>query len=114
MSVNEIRDFFLENHYKRIGFSKENTYYSMKCLKRKDLLLLANKFIEKIPHPCNAKEYYESFLIKKNRKSLKQSEIITYQPKTFENPNILDIKSVITEHTEPSHKLFKTTKRAKK
>ena len=42
MSVNEIRDFFFENYYKRIGFSKESSYYSMKCLKRKDLLLLAN------------------------------------------------------------------------
>ena len=26
---------------------------------------------------------------KKNTKSVKQSEIITYQPKMFENPNIL-------------------------
>ena len=30
MSVNEIRDFIFENHYKRIGFYKENSYYSMK------------------------------------------------------------------------------------
>ena len=43
MSVNEIRDFIFENYYKRIGFSKENSRYSMKRLKRKDLLLLANK-----------------------------------------------------------------------
>ena len=52
MSVNEIRDVFFENYYKRIGFSKESSYYSMKCLKRKDLLLLANKLI---PDPRNAK-----------------------------------------------------------
>ena len=50
----------------------------MKRLKRKDLLLLANKLIEKVPDPRNAKEHYESFLRKKNRKSVKQSEIITY------------------------------------
>ena len=31
MSVNEIRDFFFENYYKRIGFSKENGYYSIKA-----------------------------------------------------------------------------------
>ena len=47
MSVNEIKDFIFENYYKRIGFSKENSYYSMKRLKRKDLLLLGNKAIEK-------------------------------------------------------------------
>ena len=45
----------------------------MKRLKRKDLLLLANKLIEKVPDPRNAKENYESFLRKKNRKSVKQS-----------------------------------------
>ena len=45
--VNEIRDFIFENYYKRIGFSKERSYYSMKRLKRKDLLLLAKKLIEK-------------------------------------------------------------------
>ena len=35
MSVNEIRDFIFENYYKRIGFSKENCYYSMKHQKTK-------------------------------------------------------------------------------
>ena len=44
MSVNEIRDFIFENYYKRIGFSKESSYCSMKRLK-KYLLLLANKLI---------------------------------------------------------------------
>ena len=29
VKVNEIRDFSFENSYKRIGFSKENSYYSM-------------------------------------------------------------------------------------
>ena len=29
MSVNEIRDFIFKKYYKRIGFSKENSYYSM-------------------------------------------------------------------------------------
>ena len=53
MSVNEIRDFTSEKYYKRIGFSKESSYYSMKRLKRNDLLLLANKLIEKVPGPRN-------------------------------------------------------------
>ena len=68
----------------------------MKRLKKKDQLLLANKLIEKkIPDSCNAKEHYQSFIRKKNTKPVKQSEIITHYPKTFENPNIVDIKSVI-------------------
>ena len=56
--------------------------------------------IEKVSDPCNAKEHYKLFSRKKNRKSLKQSEIVTSQPKTFKNPNIVDIKSVITEHQQ--------------
>ena len=72
MSANDIRDFIFENCYKRIGFCKENSYYS-KCLKRTDLLLLASKLIEKMPDPRNVKKHYESFLREKNRKSVKQS-----------------------------------------
>ena len=70
----------------------------MKRLKKNDLLLLANKLIVQIPDPRNANEHYQSFLRKKNAKSIKHSEIITYQPKTFENPDIVDIKSVIIEY----------------
>ena len=40
--------------------------------------------------------------------------MITYQPKTFENPNIFDIKSIITEHSKTSHKLSKTIRQTKK
>ena len=47
----------------------------------------------------------------KNRKSVKKSEIITYQPKTFKNPNIDHIKLVITEHLKISQKLFKAIKK---
>ena len=35
MSINEIKDFIIENYYKRIRFSEESTYYSMKHLKKK-------------------------------------------------------------------------------
>ena len=76
MSFNNNREFIFENYYKRIGFSQEESYYSMKRLKRKDLLLLANKLMEKVPDSCNAKEHHKSFLRKKNRKSVKKSEII--------------------------------------
>ena len=77
-------------------------------------MLLANKLIEKVLDPCNTKEHYQLFIRKKNRKSVKQWEIITYQPKIFENPNIVDIKSVITEHPKTSHKLSKTIAKGEK
>ena len=37
MSINEIKDFIFENYYKRTGFSKESSYYSMKHLKKKKI-----------------------------------------------------------------------------
>ena len=40
MSVNEIRDVIFENYYKQVGVSKEDCYYSIKRLKKKELLLL--------------------------------------------------------------------------
>ena len=40
--------------------------------------------------------------------------MITYQPKTFQNPNIVDIKSVITEHSKTSQKLWKTVIKGEK
>ena len=110
ISVNKIKNFIFENCYKRIWISKENTRHLMKHLRKKYLLLLANKLIEKIPDTRNAREHYQSFIRKKNTKSVKQSKIITYQPKTFENLNIVDIKSIITEHPKVSHKLSKTIK----
>ena len=51
---------------------------------------------------------------KKNTIEVNQSKIIIQQPKTFENPNIVDIKSVIIEHPKTSHKLPKTIRQAAK
>ena len=72
--------------------------------RKKDLQLFAVN--RKIPDLRNAKEHNQSFIRKKNTKSLKQSEITTYQHKSFENPNIVLIKSVIKEHPKTSHKLY--------
>ena len=60
------------------------------------------------------KKHYQSFIRKKNRKSVKQSEIITYESQTFEKPNTVDIKLIITEHPKTSHKLSKTIGQDKK
>ena len=57
-------------------------------MKKKDLLLLANKLIKKVPASRNAKEHYQSFIKKKIRKSVKQSEIIINQ-KLFKPQTLL-------------------------
>ena len=72
--------------------------------KKKDLQLFETKLTGKIPDPCNAKKYSQSFMTKKITKSTKQ-KIITQQPKIFESPNIVNIKSVIIEYPKTSHKL---------
>ena len=68
----------------------------------------------KIPYPRNAKQHYQSFIKRKNRKSVKQLKVITDQPKTFEKSNVADIKAAITEHPKTSHKLSKTIRQAEK
>ena len=73
-------DFIFEKYYKKIGFFKESSYYSMKRLKRKDLSLLTTKLIEKIADRNNAEEHYQTFLRNKNTKLVKQSKIVTQQP----------------------------------
>ena len=55
MTIKELKDFIFENYYRRIRFPKENSYYLMKHQKKKDLLLLPTKLIEKIPNASNAK-----------------------------------------------------------
>ena len=73
MLVKEIIDFIFKNYYKRIRFSKENSYYSMKHLKKnkktkhKYLLLLANELVGKILDPHNAKEHYQASIRKKTQ-----------------------------------------------
>ena len=57
-----------------LGFLKKIVILHWNTQKKKSLLLFANKLIEKAPKPRNAKQHYESFLRKKNRKSVKQSE----------------------------------------
>ena len=49
-----------------------------------------------------------------NTKSIKPSKIITYQTKTFENPNIVDIKSLLQNIQTNSHKLSKIRRQAAK
>ena len=69
--------------------------------------MFTTKLIEKIPDLTNAKEYCNSYLKRKNTKLVTWSKILTQLPKLLENPNTVDIKSVIIEHPKTSHNLSK-------
>ena len=60
------------------------------------------------------KEHYQPFVKKKDTKSVKESKIMTRQPKALENSNIFDIWSVFIEHPKTSHKLSKTIRQTEK
>ena len=51
---------------------KKISYNSMKLLNKKDWLLIAHKLRKNILDPDNAKEHYESCIVKENGKSVKQ------------------------------------------
>ena len=61
---------------------------------------------KKILDPCNAKNIINHFCEKEKHKISKKIRN-NYQLKTFENPNTVDIKSVITEHQKTSYKFSK-------
>ena len=64
---------FIWKLLKQIGFLRKTVIIQWNALKKKqDLLLHANKLIEKIHDPCNTKEYYQSFIRKNPPKSVKQ------------------------------------------
>lgn len=49
MTVRKLKEFIFENCYRRIGFTKANSYYVIRNKKiKKDLLLLATKLVHKI------------------------------------------------------------------
>ena len=51
-------------------------------LDKERFIVACNQINRKTPDCRNAKEHYQSFIRKKPTKLVKQSEIITYQPKT--------------------------------
>ena len=77
----------------------------MKRLKKKGFIFACKQVNRKIPDPRNAKGH---------QKSVKESKLITYQPKAFKNSKIVNIKPVITEHSKTLNKLSKTIRQAKK
>ena len=71
-----------ENYFKGIGFFNEKSYYPMKLLWKKDLLLLTNKLIAKIPDPFNAKKQQPIIY---NKEKYKISKIIRKNNLSTEN-----------------------------
>ena len=70
--------------------------------------MLANKFIQKIYDPHNAKEHYQSLIRKKNIKSVKQSEIIIHTQKQKQ----LSTKVTLTIYlNQPILQLYQTYKK---
>ena len=69
ITIREPKDFIYENYYRRMGFARENRYYSMKYRNKKDLQLFATKVTQKkIPDSGNAKERYNSYFKRKKHK----------------------------------------------
>lgn len=65
--------------------------YSMKNLEKETQCCMKTNWSKKIPDPRIAKEHYQLF-IKKDTKWVKELEIITHRPKSFEKPSIVDIE----------------------
>ena len=86
----------LETATNKSNFQKKTIIveWNIKHQKKSNLHLFETNLTEKkIRNPSNAKEYYQSYLKRKNSKPVKPSRIITQQLKATENPNILNIKS---------------------
>ena len=81
MRIKKLKGFICENYYRRIGFPKEKSCYSK--------ISLPTKLIQKIPDATNAKQYYQSYLQRKNTKLVKQLKMITQQLKAFKNSTLL-------------------------
>ena len=76
-----------------MDFWKKAVIIQWNVWKKKDLLLIAYKLIEKIDDAIIAKEYSNSYL-KRKKILVNWSKVITQQLKAMENPYIVDIKSV--------------------
>ena len=89
ISITEIKYFIFENYYKRIGFSKESSYYSLKRLNIKRFVAARNKLMKNIPDPQHssalAEEHNKLFIIKEIRKSVKKIRNSYLSTKNFSN-----------------------------
>ena len=69
------------------------------------------KFLEKkfvVAWKQSNRKYLILVVLKNTINHLQKKNRIFYQPKSFENSNIIEINSVYTEHLKNSNKLSKT------
>ena len=64
--MEDLQEFMSGIFYKRVGFTEKDSHYSLRTMKKKDLLLLATKLTKKIPDPTKARKHYELFLKNKD------------------------------------------------
>ena len=108
------RSLSLKTIIKELNFIKKAVIIQWDTKKKNRFIIVHKQINRKTPDPHNADEYYQLFSRKKKRNSVKQIEIIIYQRKTFENPNTVDIRLIITKYPNISHKLPKTIRQAEK
>ena len=56
MSVNEMKDLSLKNIINKLDFFKENSYYSMKHLKKKRIVVARKQILKKYMIPAMLKK----------------------------------------------------------
>ena len=104
VTVKDLREFIFKNYYKRIGFTKRDSYHLLKkAQKKKDLVLFATNLTKKIPDHTKAKEHYELFLKNKGEK-------IHEVPKSMKKTNNGGIKYVTVRHYKTASNLLKPIK----
>ena len=67
-----------KTYYKKLGFTKKDSYYSMSKAK-KYLVLFTTNVMKQIPDPTKAKEYFKLLLKFKGKQVHKTSNNINHQ-----------------------------------
>ena len=67
-AVKDHTEFLFENYYKWLGFTKKDSYYSLKKKMKQDLVLFTAILIEKTSDFIKAKEQYDLFSKRKVKK----------------------------------------------
>ena len=70
----------LKTIMKELDFLKETVNSQWNIRKKKSTITFAITLTVKMHDPCNAKKQYQSFIKRKNKKSVKQSKVFTQQP----------------------------------
>ena len=66
----------LKTSIKELDFLRKTVIIQWYIWKKKKRIVVATKLTEKTPDPFNNKEQYQSFIRKRNTKSVKQSKIM--------------------------------------